>query len=180
MTWDRAETIASTLVHGSVLLAGAFAAVKLRLYNVMSHRWRSDLECRHTDLTDGRTIFTADYTICNTGERPIRLSEVRLKLVGARTQDTLLVPDEDRLFSARICKSEDPRLRGHFRIEPGERTIFTLRAALQSLEDVVFVLCAFDSPHRRTPAGFRGLYVKAGQIPSQRTVAPAATSREVR
>ena len=161
MSWELLDKATSALVHISVLIAGIFAVYKLRLYRVLERRWRSDLVCRHTDLSNGQTIFTADYTIQNTGERPILLSEVRLQLVAARTEGTLLVPDHDRILSRRVCKADDPSLGGHFQIEAGERSIFTLRAALQSLEDVVFVLCAFDSPFRRTPADFRGIYVKA-------------------
>lgn len=160
--WGQLDTATSALVNVSVLIAAAVAVVKWRLYNLFAHRWRSELECRHVVLPDRRVVFTADYTVHNTGQRPLALSEVRLRLVRARIEDTLLVPDAGRVLAARVCRSDDPGLRGHFRIESGERTIFTLRCALDALDEVVFVLCDFDTPCRRAPAGFRGLYVKSG------------------
>lgn len=47
---------------------------------------------------------------------------------------------------------------GDLRIEPGERTIFTLRAVLPGLPDVVLVLCGLDSIARRPFTTYRDLY----------------------
>jgi hypothetical protein len=156
---------ASGLLVDVVLLIGAIgAAIKFRLFNVLGFRWRSDLECAHYLLPDSSVIFTADYIINNTGQRPLRLKNVTIRLAGARQEDALLKPDENRICATRVFKSGDPALKGLFEIEPGERTIFPLRAQLRNLDDAVFVLCEFSLEQKRTPGAYRGFYVRSGAI----------------
>lgn len=150
-----------------VLLLGALAAViKFRLFNLLGHRWRTEAICMHWDLPDKSVIFTADYTILNTGQRPLRVSAVTMRLTGVRQEGTLLIPDENREYASRVMRAGDPALKGIFQIEPGERTIFTLRTKLPDLDDAVFVLCDFTLVQRRTPAGYRGFYVRSRPAPS--------------
>jgi len=144
------------------VLFGALAAiVKFRLFNLLGRRWRSELACVHYDLPDSSVIFTADYTIHNTGQRPIRVTEVSIRLTGVRQEGSLLLADENQIYATRVMRSGDPALKGVFQIEPGERTIFTIRTKLPTLEDAVFVLCDFSVSDRRTPASYRGFYVKS-------------------
>lgn len=146
----------------AVLLTGAVAAViKFRLFNILGHRWRSDLACTHYLLPDASVIFTADYTINNTGQRPLRLKEVTIRLTGARQEGSLLIPDETRTYATRLFQSGNPALKGLFQIEPGERTIFPLRTKLPTLDDAVFVLCEFSLEQKRTPGAYRGFYVRS-------------------
>ncbi len=143
-----------------VLLMGAIAAViKFRLFNLLGHRWRSDLSCAHYQLPDSSVIFTADYTVNNTGQRPLKLKNVTIRLAGMRPEGSLLVPDEDRIFATRTFRAGDPAFKGLFQIEPGERSIFPLRTKLTSLDDAVFILCEFTLEQKRTPGAFRGFYV---------------------
>ena len=145
-----------------VLLAGAIAAaVKFRIFNVLGHRWRTDLRCSHFELPDGSVVFVADYIVHNTGERPLRLTTVRIRLAAAQTDGPLLVPDESRIVATRIAHGGDKTLKGIFQIEPGERTIFSLRARLPQLDDASFILCDFSTVADRTPTSFRGFYVKS-------------------
>ena len=145
-----------------VVIIGAIAAVmKFRLFNILGHRWRSDLACSHYVLPDSSVIFTVDYTINNTGQRPLRLSDVTIRVTGVRNENSLLVPDDERVLAMRRLRPEDPTLKGLFQIEPGERTIFTLRAQLPDLDDAVFILCEFGLPQKRVPGGYRGFYVKS-------------------
>jgi hypothetical protein len=146
-----------------VLLIGAIgAALKFRLFNVLGFRWRSELKCAHYVLPDSSIVFTADYTINNTGQRPLRLKNVTIRLTGTRQEGALLMPEEKKTYAARVFESGNPALKGLFQIEPGERTIFPLRTHLQRLDDVVFVLCEFSLEQKRTPGAYRGFYVKSG------------------
>ena len=145
-----------------VLLAGAIGAVvKFRLFNILGHRWRSELAYSHSVMPDGSVIFTADYTLHNTGQRPLQIKEVRIRLLGAKQEGVLLVPDETRVIASRVMGPADPGLKGLFQVEPGERTIFVLRAKLAELDDAVFVICDFSWPQSRVPAAYRGFYVKS-------------------
>lgn len=154
---------ASGLFVDIVLLIGAIgAAIKFRLFNVLGFRWRSELKCAHYLLPNSSVIFTADYTVNNTGQRPLRLKNVTIRVTGARQEGALLMPDENRTYATRVFESGNPALKGLFQIEPGERTIFPLRAQLRSLDDAVFVLCEFSLEQKRTPGAYRGFYVKTG------------------
>jgi hypothetical protein len=64
-------------------------------------------------------------------------------------------------FFQKIIAAGEPALKGLFQIEPGERTIFPIRAHLPSLADVMFVLCEFTLQQKRVPAAYRGFYVKS-------------------
>lgn len=172
------------LHHGSgflvdlVLLVGALgAAIKFRLFNILGYRWRSELECSHTNLPDSSVIFTADYTLSNTGQRPLQISEVRMRLTAAKQEGALLFPDEDRVYAQRVMHPDDAPLKGLFQIEPGERTIFVLRTKLSELDEAVFVLCEFTIPQKRIPGAFRGFYVKS-HLPTDREPARPLGSKE--
>ena len=94
---------ATGLLVDIVLLIGAIgAAIKFRLFNVLGFRWRSELTCTHYELPDSSIIFTADYVINNTGQRPLKLKNVTLRLTGARKDGALLMPDEDRTYATRV------------------------------------------------------------------------------
>lgn len=160
---------ASGFLVDVVLLIGAIAAaVKFRLYNILGHRWRSELTCTHYVLPDSSVIFTADYTVSNTGQRPLRLKDVTIRLTGARQEGSLLIPDESRIYSSRIFQTGNPAFKGLFQIEPGERTIFPLRTKLPVLDDAVFVLCEFSLEQRRVPAAYRGFYVRWSPVKPER------------
>jgi hypothetical protein len=153
---------ASGFLVDVVLLIGAVAAViKFRLFNILGHRWRSELACYHYVLPNSSVIFTADYTLQNTGQRPLRVTEVTMRLTAAREEGVLLIPDENRVYAKRLMRAGDPALRGLFQVEPGERTIFTLRTKLPDLDEAVFVLCDFSIAQKRVPAIYRGFYVKS-------------------
>jgi hypothetical protein len=162
------------LVDSTLLTAAIMAVIRFRLFNVLGHRWRSDLVCAHWNLDDGQVIFSAEYTLQNTGQRPLSIRAVSLKLVGAKSEGALLLPDVDRVLAHRVLRPDDPALRGLFHVESGERSIYTLRCRLPALDDVVFVLCGFDLKHKRVPAAYRGFYCRAAQ--ARTTGAASATS----
>lgn len=160
-SWDALETASAVFVNLTILFGAAAAIMKFQLYNLLGHRWRSDLTCKHYNLPDGSLVFTADYSITNTGERPLRLTKVRVRLLPAICEGVLLKPDSDHCIAERIMSPTDSTLKGLFQIEPSERSIFTLRCKLPQLKDVVFIQCGFESPDHRVPAAFSGIYVKS-------------------
>ncbi len=172
---EQFHHLTGTLVD-SVLLLGAIAAViKFRLFNILGYRWRSELECSHSVLPDSSVIFTADYTIFNTGQRPLQISDVTLRVTAAKLEAELLIPDEDTVYAERVFQPSDPALKGLFQIEPGERTIFPIRAKLSTLDDAVFVLCGFKFPSKkRVPASYRGFYAKSHPPRAKTPASPLA------
>ena len=158
-TLDTVEKITSILVECTILLAAIVGVIKFRLYQLFQHRYRSEFRCTHHELEGGRIIFEGDYIFHNTGERPISISEVELQLYTARSEEGKLVPDEKRQLFSRVISSKKG-LEGLFDIQAGERSIFTIRCELPSLDDVVFVRCQLDWPHKRKPAPYYALYVK--------------------
>ena len=156
---STAQTVTSVLVSLSVLGGAVVAVIKFRVLHLFSRRYRSELQCKHYALPNGRVIFEADYTIYNTGERPIALSSVTMRLHPATRDGVLLVPDRTTLLAERILEPTDREKRGLFQIEAGERSICTLRCELAELHDVVFVHCQLSWPDRRNPAPYIGMYV---------------------
>ena len=157
--WALADTITSVLVNLSVLVAAVVAVIKFRLLHMLGRRYRSELQCTHHVAQNGRAIFIGDYSVHNTGERPITLSHVTLRLHPATREGVLLVPEQQTLLAERILTSADTGKRGLFQIEAGERSIFPLRCELPELNDVVFLLCQLSWSDRRDPAPYVGMYV---------------------
>jgi hypothetical protein len=158
LSWAGAHDVTGVLVDITLLLGAVAAVLKFRLFNLLGHRWHSTLECAHYDLPDRSILFTADYIVTNRGQRPLRLRAVSLRLVRTRREGVLLLADETRPLAERVIRPSDPGMRGNLQIEPGERTIFTLRATLPELPDAVFVLCALDPLAKRPFTTFRGFY----------------------
>src|SRR5215471_1095599 len=157
--WSRADSVTKVLVNLSVLGAAAAALVKLKVLNMLAHRYTSELTCRHAPLPDGQIVFEADYVVRNSGDRPINLATITLQLCAATHKGILLVPDDKQVLAERICAVTDLDKPGLFRIEAGERSIFTLRCQLPHLDAVVFVLCQIEWPNKRPPAPYVGMYV---------------------
>lgn len=144
------------------ILAGAIAAaIRFRIFNVFGYRWRTEVRCQHAALADGSVIFLADYVVNNTGRRPLKLTSVSIDVSAATQDGQLLVPDPSKPIASRTLHAGDSSLKGIFQIEPGERTIFPLRARLDRLDEFVFVVCTFATAAQRTPTVFRSFYVKA-------------------
>jgi hypothetical protein len=162
---DSLETIHNAtgiLVDGIVALGAIAAAIKFRIYNILGRRWRTDLSCTHFELQDGSTVFAADYYIQNTGLRPLRFNRVSLVVAPATQVGDLLEPSEATIVR-REMEAGDLKLAGLFQVEPGERSIFTIRARLQSLPEFMFVTGSFSIPGARIPSAFRSLYIRSAR-----------------
>ena len=161
MTWTlkHLEIISSILVDFTILFAAIVGIIKFRLYRLFQHRYMSEFRGTHHELEGGRIIFEGDYTVHNTGERPISISKVELKIFGTRSEKGLLVPNKENQIFERVM-TNTPELKGLFDIQAGERSIFTIRCELPTLDDVVFVVCRLEWPHKRNPSPYFALYVK--------------------
>lgn len=158
MTVEQFRELTAAVADVTIVLAAVGAVVKFRLLNMLGHRWRSELTCAHWRLRDASYVLTADYALHNTGPRVLQVESVTLRLVPARADGPLLVPDEANVLAQRSLMPTDPNLAGLFQIESGERTLFTLRCRLPNLPEAVFILCSFQLKHRRVPAAWRGFY----------------------
>lgn len=168
--WAAAASVTSVLVNLSILAAAIVAVVKFRVLHMFSRRYRSELQCTHHQV-GGRVVFVGEYTVHNTGERPIALSRVTLRLHPAARDGALLVPDKGTLLAERVLAPANAGMGGLFQIEAAERSIFTLRCELPELNDVVFLLCQLSWSDSREPAPYVGIYVPAHAAADAKAIA---------
>lgn len=162
INWTQLESITGTLVNVAIIIGALVAVMKLRLYNLLVRRFRSEVKCSHTELPDGRVLFCGDYIVQNTGERQIWLEDVHLKLLGSQTtSDNLVIPHENAVLAARALPRGHESYKGLHRLEAGERSIFPLRCILKDLQEITFFVCKITWPYKRTPSPYISLYVKS-------------------
>ena len=157
------------LVDVAVLIGAIVAAYE---YFKLGRRWTSDLECSHYELPDCYVIFTAYYTLRNTGRRPLHVNKVTIRLTALKEEKTvrektvLLLADENQKYAERSFSARDgnPAHAGLYYIRPGERAIFPLRVKLDKLEDALSVLCQCELEKGPHPAQYRGFYVKSRPV----------------
>ena len=158
--WEVLDTISGVLVNVTILLGAAVAVIKFRLYNILGHRYRSEIACAHEELADGRILFRGNYIVHNIGERQIRINKVHLKLHKAALRNGIVEPDDSVVAARTVVGAGGPR-KGLQQIEAGERSIFTLRTIIDDLDEVTFFACRIDWDYHRIPSPYLGLYVKA-------------------
>ena len=163
--WTRANTVTSVLVDVSVLFAALAAVIKFRVLNMLGRRYRSELACTHHALPAGDIVFLGDYIIHNTGDRPILLTRVTLRLHAARRDGAILMADETQTLAERVYSCADSTRKGLFRIGAGERSIFPMRCQLPKLDSVVFLSCRLSWSDGREPAPYNGIYVHTPGTP---------------
>lgn len=173
LTWSGAKEVTGVLVDLTLMLGAVAAFAKFRFFNMLGHRWQSTLECAHFELPDGSIVFTADYTISNTGQRPLQVRSVSIRVVPTMLDGRLLVPDEAHLLAERHHDLSEADGKGNLQLEPGERSIFTLRAVLPHLPDTLFVLCAHQANSSRLGTTFRGFYSR--WAPARQTIRSGGT-----
>jgi hypothetical protein len=176
MSVEYLHHLTGIVVDVALLIGAVAAGVRYRLFNIFGYRWRTDVISKHVELADGSVIFLVDYVINNSGRRPLKVSEVVITVHPSTQDGQLLVPDESKAIAARTVRAGDKALKGIFQIEPGERTIFTLRARLDRLDDYVFIICTFATPAQRTPTVYRSFYIKSER--SDGIAEPKATSQD--
>jgi hypothetical protein len=172
---DEIKKILEVVASFTVASAAIAAIVKYRMFNLFGHRWESNLACSDRRLGSGRSLFVAEYRVANSGQRPLRIRKVVLTLMGARVDGAdgatgLLKPARDRVLCTRTIP-DDVGTPGNLDVQPGERSIFTLRCELPELPELVFVECRLEFAHKRAAALFVGLHARQPPTPS---ASPAA------
>ena len=126
MLWEQLHHVSGFLVDCTLLAAAVMAVVRFRLFNVLGHRWRSDLTCMHWDQDDGSVIFTADYTLQNTGSRPLQIRAVSLTLAGANSRGSCLLQTVNAPWHSEFFAQRIKRYAACFRLNPvsGQSTRF--------------------------------------------------------
>lgn len=151
--------ILGLLVNLTIVAGGLAAAYKFRVFNVMAHRYRSEVWCTSTPVGEsepGRFLFVGNFVIHNTGDRPLKVTKVRLALLEPEQGDRII--DSDR--ATRIVQREFGSDTGTswFMIRAGERSIFPLRVYLDRIAGPMIFHCDFDWTHRGRPSEFAWLY----------------------
>jgi hypothetical protein len=183
-------TLAQTI---TVLAAALVGAIKFKVFQIWKHTFRTDMQCRHSAISNGETIFVAEYTIQNTGDRPLSIDRVQLQLCPAlQVHGGHLMPDRSKnilmptLFAAQgqdagTDKHVKP-LGGLGEIKKDERSTFTLRCCLRELPDVFFVFGEFNWTKSwfrpdREPSFYSFLYIKSQASGAARKAPQAQAAR---
>lgn len=152
-------SLLSLLVNLTILGGGLAAAYKFRVFDVMAHRYRSEVWCTSTPVGDsepGRFLFVGNFVIHNTGDRPLKIKWVKLALRKPEPGDRIIDSDRttplvDREFGSDAGTS-------WFQIRAGERSIFPLRAYVDEMPGPLVFQCDFSWKHRGKPSEFAWLY----------------------
>ena len=157
-TWKIGLDVAASL---TVMMAAAAGAIKYRLFNLFGHRWESSLITSDHRLESGRLLFVAEYKVVNTGQRPLRIDKIKVSLMTARHDKLtqILTPNRDALLATREIP-DDVSTPGNLDVQPGERSIFTLRCQFDEMPEVTFIECKITFPHDRSAAVYVGLHVR--------------------
>jgi hypothetical protein len=147
------------LVNLTILGGGLAAAYKFRVFDVLAHRYRSEVWCTSTPVSEpepGRFLFVGNFVIHNTGDRPLRVTRVRLSLLKPSPDDTIIDSERTKEVVAREFGSDAGT--SWFQIRAGERSIFPLRVYLDELSGPLIFQCDFRWKHRGQPSEFAWLY----------------------
>jgi len=155
-SFDHVEKIFSVAEKIIVLSTAFVAAIKFKVFQLWKQSYRTEMQCGHEITSAKDVVFWADYSIINTGDRPLHVERVQLELRQAEEKDHNLVPGRQTLNGllptviAREQEADQYTGKTHFKpigthgfIGKGERAIFTLRCRIAELPDVVFVVGKF-------------------------------------
>jgi len=147
------------LVNLTILGGALAAAYKFRVFDVMAHRYRSEVWCTSTPVgasEPGRFLFVGNFVIHNTGDRPLKVTRVRLSLNKPWKDDAVIDSERTDEIVAREFGGDAGT--SWFQIRAGERSIFPLRVYLDELSGPVVFQCDFRWKHRGRPSEFAWLY----------------------
>ena len=147
------------LVSLTIIAGGLAAAYKFRVFDVMAHRYRSEVWCTSTPVAEsepGRFLFVGNFVIHNTGDRPLKVTRVRLSLEKPYEEDNII--DTERTSEIVVRELASDAGTSWFKIRAGERSIFPLRVYLDELPGPVIFRCTFSWKHRGQPSMFAWLY----------------------
>lgn len=176
------------LVDLTIVVGALAAAYKFRVFGVLAHRYRSEVWCTSTPVGEdepGRVLFVGNFVIHNTGDRPLKVTYVRLSLRRPVAGD--IVIDSERTTEVVAREFGLDAGTSWFQIRAGERSIFPLRVYLEELSGPLIFQCDFSWKHRGQPSEFAWLYdprlpmtwwsEPTPSLPERIDPAEAATSR---
>ena len=155
----EASGLLDVLVSLTILGGGLAAAYKLRVLDVLAHRYRSEVWCTSTPASDsepGRILFVGNFVIHNTGDRPLKVTRVTLSVLTPYPDDRIIDSDRAEPLDQRHFGSDSGT--SWFTIKAGERSIFPLRVYLDRFEGPLIFKCDFEWKHRGQPSEFAWLY----------------------
>ena len=149
------------LVSLTVVAGALAAAYKFRVFDVLGHRYRSEVWCTSTPTgpdEPGRILFVGNFVIHNTGNRPLKLGRVEMALLVPRDGDRII--DSDRVLEEPLLTRAFVADTGTswFRVGAGERSIYPIRGYIDHESGPLLFTCRFEWKHRGTPSEFVWLY----------------------
>lgn len=162
--WPLAGDLPSLLdlLVSLTVLGGALAAAyKFRVFDVLGHRYRSEVWCTSTPASPdepGPILFVGNFVIHNTGNRPLKIGRVELSLLTPRKGDRVI--DSDRVVDDPLLQREFVADTGTswFRVGAGERSIYPVRGYIDDVSGPLLFTCRFEWKHRGEPSPFVWLY----------------------
>jgi hypothetical protein len=163
---DVIQKITSIVQSITVVGAAFFALFKFRLYQSWKPTQKAEMVCSAQPTASKDFVFEAKYQIFNTGDRPLRIRHVVLKICHAKLEkDFHLAPDEANILGSRTVIAENEEeakliakndgqagpddhqfkaigVLGY--VNKGADSSFTLRCRLRELPDVIFVVAEFS------------------------------------
>lgn len=119
---DSIQKVFSILQSGTVIGAAIIAGYKLRLYRGWQATQKSEMVCTARATASNDFVFEAEYKISNTGDRPLQIQHVVLKLCGAKqVNGSHWMPNEDVLLVTPTVIGKDEKEAEHLankRISP--------------------------------------------------------------
>lgn len=158
---DAVGTWVGFLVDLTILFGALAAAYKFRVFDVLGHKYRSEVWCGSAPLGSdegGRVLFVGNYVIHNTGNRPLKISWVSLRLLQLHEpgEDGILDSSRSRELVKRTFDKDGGV--SWFRVGAGERSIYPLRCHLPSIDGTLALECKFGWKHGGEPSEFVWLY----------------------
>jgi hypothetical protein len=159
MPWDVLGPWLDRLVDLTLLLGALAAAYKFRVFDVLGHKFRSEVWCTSGKIgADQKTLFVGQYVIHNTGNRPMKISWVTLSLLRPRLEGDARIIDSDQADEIVTREFGSDTGVSWFKVGAGERSIFPLRCVLDEFPAPVLMRCRFRWKHGGQPSEFVWLY----------------------
>ena len=111
---DSIQKVFSILQSATVIGAAIIAGYKLRLYRGWQATQKSEMVCTARATASNDFVFEAEYKIFNTGDRPLQIQHVILKLCGAKqVNGSHWMPNEDVLLVTPTVIGKDEKEAQH-------------------------------------------------------------------
>ncbi len=152
------EDFLETVVNITVIIAAVFAAIKFKLYEVLTPQYNTEMKVEQQYAKDGKIYIICTYIIENTGELPISLLKVSLNFYEAEediahSQNTGMLKclEESNNLPQRVFEASNDRYRNLMKISAGESSEFPIRAIFNSEREgqAIFIYGSFEWEHKK-------------------------------